>query len=97
MHTCPPPIAQLNNWLEEHSSINGNYGHLLLEQKCECNPSILDAMRQYFESAHLDAREYFHAAIGIDLHPDADAEDDALTRATLIVCLIQLAVGFLAR
>jgi hypothetical protein len=28
-------------------------------------------LRPYFESAHLDAREYFHAQIGISLHPDA--------------------------
>lgn len=29
------------------------------------------ALRPYFKSAHLDAREVFHADIGIDLHPDA--------------------------
>ncbi|MTI84960.1 MAG: aminotransferase [Firmicutes bacterium] len=75
MHTCPPPTEELNNWLEEYPTINGNYGHLLLEQKCECNTSLLSALRQYFESAHLDAREYFHATIGIDLHPDAENED----------------------
>jgi hypothetical protein len=75
MHTCPPPITELNKWLERYPSINGHYGHLLLEQKCESNPSLLDDLRQYFESAHLDAREYFDAAIGIDLHPDA--EDDS--------------------
>ena len=33
---------------------------------------LIEALRPYFESAHLDAREYFHAQIGIDIHPDAD-------------------------
>src|SRR3546814_17033957 len=33
----------------------------------------VDGLRPYFESAHLDAREHFHAQIAIDLHPDADA------------------------
>ncbi|KJR46472.1 putative aminotransferase protein [Desulfosporosinus sp. I2] len=77
MHTCPPPIDELNKWLDEYPTINGNYGHLLLEQKSESNSSLLDALRQYFESAHLDAREYFGATIGIDLHPDAEDEDDS--------------------
>lgn len=88
MHTCPPPIGDLNNWLEKYPSVNGNYGHLLLEQKCECNRALLDALRQYFESAHLDAREYFHAEIGIDLHPDA--EDDG-NHACYPNCLPEIA------
>ena len=76
MHTCPPPKDALEDWLVEYPSTNGNYGHLLLEQKVECDQPLIDVLRQYFESAHLDAREYFHAAIGIDLHPDA-GEDSA--------------------
>ncbi|MBC9784309.1 aminotransferase [Heliobacterium chlorum] len=75
MHTCPPPIEELSKWLREYPSTKGNYGHLLLEQRCDCKQELLDELRQYFESAHLDAREYFHAVIGIDLHPDVD--DDA--------------------
>jgi len=72
MHTCPPPRDVIKDWLEEYPSTNGNYGHLLLEQKNKCCPSLIGALRTYFESAHLDAREYFHKEIGIDLHPDAD-------------------------
>ncbi len=71
MHTCPPPIDELNNWLKDYPSTNGNYGHLLLEQQCDCTLSLINGLRKYFESAHLDAREYFHASIGIELHPDA--------------------------
>ena len=33
---------------------------------------IIDAMIQYFESAHLDARECFHKLARISLHPDND-------------------------
>ncbi len=75
MHTCPPPIDALEDWLEEHSTINSNFGHLLLLQKVADSDAISKALRPYFESAHLDAREVFHADIGIDLHPDADVED----------------------
>lgn len=71
MHACPPPTDALEDWLDKYPSTNGSYGHLLLEQKGMCDQSLIDALRPYFESAHLDAREYFHAVIGIDLHPDA--------------------------
>ncbi|MBU0657155.1 MAG: aminotransferase [Gammaproteobacteria bacterium] len=71
MHTCPPPKKALKDWLTEYPTAKGNYGHLLLEQKGKLSKSLVDALRPYFESAHLDAREYFHEAIGIDLHPDA--------------------------
>ncbi len=74
MHTCPPPKSALNAWLVGYLSTNGRYGHLLLEQKDRWDQSLIDALCLYFESAHLDAREYFHAAIGIDLHPDAEEE-----------------------
>ena len=72
MHACPPPIDALKEWLTEYRTVNGNYGHLLLEQKGENNQELVDSLRPYFESAHLDARNHFHAEIGIDLHPDAD-------------------------
>ena len=75
MHTCPPPIDALEDWLEKHSTTNSNFGHLLLLQKVENDGTISNALRPYFESAHLDAREVFHADIGIDLHPDAEDDD----------------------
>lgn len=34
---------------------------------------LVDALRPYFESAHLDARKIFHEYAGIDIHPDAGA------------------------
>jgi hypothetical protein len=73
MHTCEPPFATMEAWLKSYPSVEGNYGHLLLEQKIACSPELVDGLRPYFESAHLDAREHFHAQIAIDLHPDADA------------------------
>jgi hypothetical protein len=71
MHTCPPPYDTLEDWLEKHPSTNGNFGHLLLLQKEMDRQTLCQALRPYFESAHLDARQVFHADIGIDLHPDA--------------------------
>jgi hypothetical protein len=71
MHVCPPPKNALDQWLEPNGTVKQNYGHLLLEQKCEIDQDLIDALRPYFESAHLDAREYFHEQIGISLHPDA--------------------------
>jgi hypothetical protein len=44
----------------------------LLEQEAPINDDLVAALRPYFESAHLDAREVFHRAARIDLHPDAD-------------------------
>jgi hypothetical protein len=73
MHTCPPPLVALATWLEDVGTVRGRYGHLLLEQKAAIDEALIDALRPYFESAHLDAREYFHRQIAIDLHPDADA------------------------
>lgn len=71
MHTCPPPKGALALWLKAYGSIrDGNYGHLLLEQQGEAAKPLLDALRPYFESAHLDAREHFHKKVGINLHPD---------------------------
>ena len=71
MHTCSPPHDTLDEWLEEHPSTNGKFGHLLLLQRDIDDEAICEALRPYFESAHLDARQVFHADIGIDLHPDA--------------------------
>lgn len=71
MHTCPPPSEALDEWLESYDSVRGRYGHLLLEQRSDVDNDLIAALRPYFESAHADAREYFHAQIGIDLHPDA--------------------------
>lgn len=56
------------SWLKPTNKINGNYGHLLLEQLAPIDPAQL---RPYFESAHLDAREAFHGDAGLDMHPDA--------------------------
>lgn len=58
-------------WLKPVSNVNADYGHLLLEQTSKINPA---ALRPYFESAHLDAREAFHGDAGLDLHPDASAD-----------------------
>jgi hypothetical protein len=73
MHSCPPPKDALTNWLKAYETVEGgNYGHLLLEQKGESDAALLSALRPYFESAHLDAREHFHKKIGISLHPDGN-------------------------
>lgn len=71
MHNCPPPEEALAYWLKAYPTIKGgNYGHLLLEQQNDPDDDLMDALRPYFESAHLDAREHFHKKIGISLHPD---------------------------
>lgn len=57
MHTCPPPVSAMAAWLKETNKINGNYGHLLLEQQAPIDPTQLCP---YFELAYLDAREVFH-------------------------------------
>jgi len=72
MHSQPPPKVAIDNWLKASPRTNGNYGHLLLEQKVAGDAGLVDALLPYFESAHADARQYFHAQIGISLHPDAD-------------------------
>src|SRR3546814_13503092 len=46
---------------------------ILFEQSAPNDNTVVDELRPYFESAHLDAREVFHRAARIDLHPDADA------------------------
>lgn len=73
MHTCPPPSEALDDALNAYPSVNGSFGHLLIVQKEPDDGAFCEALRPYFESAHLDARQVFHADIGIDLHPDAGA------------------------
>lgn len=73
MHTCPPPIAELEERFEDYSSTNQSFGHILLLQKAADDGCLAAALKPYFESAHLDARSIFHEDIGIDLHPDAGA------------------------
>jgi hypothetical protein len=71
MHTCAVPAKALDGWLKEYPSVKGNYGHLLLEQKTAIDDDLVDALRPYFESAHLDARQHFHELAGMSVHPDA--------------------------
>ena len=73
LHNTPPPIAELQRWLRGVANVNGGYGHLLFEQATAPDEQLAAALRTYSESAHADAREVFHAAARIDLHPDADA------------------------
>src|SRR3546814_3793938 len=73
LHNGLPPMALLNRWLRGTAHENGNYGHILFEQSAPNDNTVVDELRPYFESAHLDAREVFHRAARIDLHPDADA------------------------
>ncbi|CAH2401021.1 hypothetical protein [Mesorhizobium escarrei] len=74
-YTCSPPFESLDEALEAYPSVNGSFGHLLLLQKEADHGTLCQALRPYFESAHLDARQEFHSDIGIDLHPDAGDED----------------------
>lgn len=72
LHDVPPPMELLNRWLRSAAHANGDYGHILFEQAIPNDGAVLDELRPYFESAHRDAREVFHRAARIDLHPDAD-------------------------
>lgn len=69
VHTCKVPTTALDDWLTKYPSVKARYGHLLLEG-AGGNKNLVKALRPYFESAHLDGREYFHRAAGIELHPD---------------------------
>ncbi|AOO85085.1 aminotransferase [Bosea vaviloviae] len=77
MHDCDPPSKALDRWLTSYPTVKGTYGHLLLEENDVRDPNLASALAPYFESAHRDAREHFAEQIGIDLHPDADEDDDA--------------------
>ncbi len=70
MHTAKPPKELIEEWLEEYLSTEGRYGHILLEQKKHWDGEVRDGLKPYFESAHSDARDYFHAYASISLHPD---------------------------
>ncbi|WP_234900435.1 aminotransferase [Rhizobium skierniewicense] len=65
-------MEALARWLSGTAHENGNYGHILFEQLAAPDDALVEALRPYFESAHLDAREVFHQTARIDLHPDAD-------------------------
>lgn len=71
LHHEPPPTTTLNRILISTVSGSASYGHLLLEQSAH---PLADAdvaeLRPYFESAHQDAREVFHKAARISLHPE---------------------------
>ncbi|WP_366930769.1 aminotransferase [Mesorhizobium sp.] len=66
----------MNRWLKPYPSVEQRYGHLLLEERADRDQNLAAELVPYFESAHRDAREHFAAQIGIDLHPDADEDDD---------------------
>lgn len=72
LHTENPPLAALKSFFTDATGGSGTYGHLLLEQStAPFQDAIVDALRPYFESAHADAREHFHKAVRISLHPEA--------------------------
>jgi hypothetical protein len=74
LHQTPPPTLTLQNLLAATSAGSGAYGHLLLEQtNLPVDDALLGQLRPYFESAHMDARDVFHKAARISLHPEADA------------------------
>ncbi|RXE87259.1 aminotransferase [Pseudoalteromonas sp. A757] len=79
LHDCPPP--SLDEWLEQNSSFSKGYGHLLMEQIKDADDKLLSALKLYFESAHLDARNVFHDFMGISLHPD-DEQQAAISYPT---------------
>lgn len=79
MHICPPPKDELKKRFEEYATVNGRLGHTLLEQIEADDGTFAAALKEYFESAHLDARTNFHSFIGIDLHPDADGDTPMVT------------------
>jgi hypothetical protein len=57
---------------------------LLLEQDCDCDDDLVSDFAAYFESAHADARAFFHQQMGIELHPDADAPEPYITYPTCL-------------
>ncbi len=66
LHTEPPPKATLARILTATAAGSGSYGHLLLEQSVsQLSDADISELRPYFESAHQDAREVFHAAARI--------------------------------
>ncbi len=84
LHDCRPPNDALKRWLSACPSKVGNYEHLLLEQDCDCDDDLISDFVAYFESAHADARAFFHEQMGIELHPDADAPHPFITYPTCL-------------
>lgn len=84
LHNCPPPKAALARWLKGYPSEVDNYGHLLLEQDCDCDADLIADFVAYFESAHADARAFFHEQMGIELHPDGDHPEAHVTYPTCL-------------
>ncbi|WP_417260649.1 hypothetical protein [Celeribacter sp.] len=75
LHNEPPPKTTLARILKTTTAGSGSYGHLLLEQNVSrLSDDDVSELRPYFESAHLDAREVFHAAARISLHPEDDGK-----------------------
>lgn len=71
LHTESPPTATLSRILKPKVAGSANYGHLLLEQSVyPLTDADVAELRPYFESAHCDAREVFHKAARISLHPE---------------------------
>jgi hypothetical protein len=60
MHGCPPPIEELKEWLEDHPSADGNFGHLLLLQKNADDGAHAKLCVGTLSPPHLDAREKSH-------------------------------------
>lgn len=79
LHTCPPPHDKLDEDFEEVPLIYDDFGHTLLVQRAEDDGTLAASLRPYFESAHLDARSFFHSNIIIDLHPDAERNAPLIT------------------
>ena len=79
MHTCLPPKDKFKKRFAEYPEVHGNFGHTLLVQLEADDGSLAGDLKEYFESAHLDARKKFHAFIGIDLHPDAIEGESVVT------------------
>ncbi len=73
MHTEPPPHELIEKWLIKYPSQHGRYGHTLLEDTGLDTSEAVGGLRPYFESAHFDAREHFHAFAKMSLHPDEGA------------------------
>lgn len=71
MHTCPVPVSTLKAWLKESATTVPGYTHLLLESSATAPADLAAQLRPYFESAHTDARRFFHEYAKIDLHPDS--------------------------
>ena len=84
LHNCPPPKTALERWLKKYPSSINNYGHLLLEQDCDCDDNLIADFVAYFESAHADARAFFHEQMGIELHPDVDHSEAHITYPTCL-------------